>query len=148
MTRSVSDLLSVYLFAREVGLTASTPDGLACRLPVVPLFETIDDLERSPEILRAFLAASDDPAQPERTVPRAAAADRLVQQVMVGYSDSNKDGGILASLWSLHRAEAALVRVGQEAGVQHPLPPWPRRHDEPRRRTGAPLRQGDSRSRR
>ncbi len=44
--------------------------------------------------------------------------DHLVQQVMVGYSDSNKDGGILASLWSLYRAEAALVRVGQEAGVR------------------------------
>ena len=116
MTRSVSDLLSVYLFAREVGLTASTLDGLACRLPVVPLFETIDDLERSPEILRAFL---------QHPITRRSLAeqcrerggDRLVQQVMVGYSDSNKDGGILASLWSLHRAEAALVRVGQEEGV-------------------------------
>ena len=85
---------------------------------MVPLFETIDDLERSPEILRAFLAASDHPPQPERAVPRDAAAIDLVQQVMVGYSDSNKDGGILASLWSLHRAEAALVRVGQEAGVR------------------------------
>ena len=55
MTRSVSDLLSVYLFAREVGLTITTPDGLACQLPVAPLFETIDDLRRSPEIMRAFL---------------------------------------------------------------------------------------------
>ena len=55
MTRRLSDLLAPYLFAREVGLTAGTPDGLACRLPVVPLFETIDDLARSPDILRAFL---------------------------------------------------------------------------------------------
>jgi phosphoenolpyruvate carboxylase len=44
--------------------------------------------------------------------------DRLVQQVMVGYSDSNKDGGILSSLWSLYRAEASLARVGREAGVR------------------------------
>jgi phosphoenolpyruvate carboxylase len=55
MTRHLSDLLAPYLFAREAGLTADTPDGLACPLPVVPLFETIDDLERSPDVLRAFL---------------------------------------------------------------------------------------------
>ena len=116
MTRSVSDLLCVYLFAREVGLTATTPDGLACRIAVVPLFETIDDLERSPEILRAFLQ---HPITRRSLTEqsRERGGDRLVQQVMVGYSDSNKDGGILASLWSLHRAEAALVRVGQEEGV-------------------------------
>jgi phosphoenolpyruvate carboxylase len=116
MTRSVSDLLSVYLFAREVGLTSSTLDGLACRVPVMPLFETIDDLERSPEILRAFLQ---HPITRRSLTEqcRERGDDRLVQQVMVGYSDSNKDGGILASLWSLRRAEAALVRVGQEEGV-------------------------------
>ena len=57
----MSDLLSVYLLAREVGLTDERrPTGWCAGCPVVPLFETIDDLERSPEILRAFLAASDD----------------------------------------------------------------------------------------
>ncbi len=55
MTHRASDILSVYLLAREVGLMTSGAEGLACCLPVVPLFETIDDLERSPEILRAFL---------------------------------------------------------------------------------------------
>jgi phosphoenolpyruvate carboxylase len=117
MTRRLSDLLAPYLFAREVGLTTGTPEGLACRLPVVPLFETIDDLARSPEILRAFL-------QHPMTVRslneqcREHGSDRLVQQVVIGYSDSNKDGGILASLWSLYRAEASLVRVGRDAGVR------------------------------
>jgi phosphoenolpyruvate carboxylase len=117
MTRRLSDLLAPYLFAREVGLTAGTPDGLACRLPVVPLFETIDDLARSPDVLRAFLQ---DPmtVRSLEVQRRESGRDHLVQQVMVGYSDSNKDGGILASLWSLYRAEASLVRVGREAGVR------------------------------
>jgi phosphoenolpyruvate carboxylase len=116
MTRNVSDLLAVYLFAREVGLITRTSGGPACRLPVVPLFETIDDLERSPEILRAFL---NHPITHRSLQAQSheAGSDHPVQQVMVGYSDSNKDGGILASLWSLYRAQAALAAVGREAGV-------------------------------
>jgi phosphoenolpyruvate carboxylase len=117
MTRSVSDLLSVYIFAREVGLTISTPDGLACQLPVVPLFETIDDLRRSPDIMRGFLMHPMTRRSLEAQ-RRQRGGDHLVQQVMVGYSDSNKDGGIFASLWSLYRAQEALTRVGQETGVQ------------------------------
>jgi phosphoenolpyruvate carboxylase len=117
MTRNTSDLLSVYLLAREVGLTTSGAEGLACRLPVVPLFETIDDLQRSPEILRDFLRHPVTRLSLEQQ-RLANGGDDLVQQVMVGYSDSNKDGGILASLWSLYRAEAALVRVAHEAGVR------------------------------
>ena len=117
MTRRASDLLSVYLLAREVGLTTSGAEGLACRLPVVPLFETIDDLERSPEILRAFLQHPVTRRSLEQQRATAAAIT-WCSRSMVGYSDSNKDGGILASLWSLYRAEAALVRVGQEAGVR------------------------------
>ena len=117
MTRSLSDLLVVYLLAREAGLTVQTPEGAACRLPVVPLFETIDDLERSPAILRAFL---DHPMTRRSLVWQQAEAglERPVQQVMVGYSDSNKDGGILASLWSVYRAQAALAAVGEEQGVR------------------------------
>jgi phosphoenolpyruvate carboxylase len=118
MTRRLSDLLAPYLFAREAGLTAGTPHGLACRLPVVPLFETIDDLARSPDILRAFLQHSMTARSLKEQRRESGSGDHLVQQVMLGYSDSNKDGGILASLWSLYRAEASLVRVGQEAGVR------------------------------
>ena len=55
MTRKLSDLLAVYVLGRETGLTRMSEDGLLCRLPVVPLFETLDDLERSPGILDAFL---------------------------------------------------------------------------------------------
>jgi phosphoenolpyruvate carboxylase len=106
MTRSLSDLLVVYLLAREAGLAALTPEGLVCRLPVVPLFETIQDLERSPAILAAFL---------DHPITRRAGG---VQQVMIGYSDSNKDGGILASQWSLYRAQVALTEVGHSRGVR------------------------------
>ena len=133
MTRSTSDLLGVYLLAREVGLTVDDGSGLACRLPVVPLFETIEDLERSPAILRAFLqhpvtrrslerqrreAEGPAGAGSKEAGPGGYGDDALIQQVVVGYSDSNKDGGILASLWYLYRAEAALVRVGRESGVR------------------------------
>jgi phosphoenolpyruvate carboxylase len=123
MTRNASDLLSVYLLAREAGLTLQEPSGLACLIPVVPLFETIDDLERSPEILRTFLhhpVTRRSLERQQRIAAEAGARDggEIVQQVVVGYSDSNKDGGIMASLWSLYRAEAALVRAGREAGVR------------------------------
>ncbi|MFQ3536352.1 MAG: phosphoenolpyruvate carboxylase [Aggregatilineales bacterium] len=117
MTREVSDLLVVYLLCREAGLLLHTPEGLVCPLPVVPLFETIDDLERSPNILMAFLT------QPitQRSLAyqhKQGGTAQPVQQVMIGYSDSNKDGGITASLWHLHTAQRALARVGEACGVR------------------------------
>ena len=116
MTRSVSDLLAVYLLAREAGLAISTPDGLVCQLPVVPLFETIGDLERSAAILDEFLAHpfTRRSLEHHRGVQGGA---RPVQQVMIGYSDSNKDGGIFASHWHLYRAQEELAQVGQKHGV-------------------------------
>ena len=126
MTRSASDLLGVYLLAREVGLATSDGSGLVCRLPVVPLFETIDDLERSPEILRAFLQHPVTRRSLEQQ-RREAGGTSSVQQVVVGYSDSNKDGGILASLWSLYRAEAALVARRTGIGRADPVSPRTRR---------------------
>jgi phosphoenolpyruvate carboxylase len=117
MTRSVSDLLVVYLLAREAGLVFNSPDGLVCHLPVVPLFETIDDLERSPAILRDFLRhpiTRRSLAYQQKLLER----EQCVQQVMIGYSDSNKDGGILASLWHLHQGQSTLAQVGSEQGVQ------------------------------
>ena len=117
MTRSVSDLLSVYLLAREAGLTAGGSDDSHCLLPVVPLFETIDDLERSTAILDAFLS---HPMTKRTLAARrdAGFTDGLTQQVMIGYSDSNKDGGILASLWNLYRAQQNLAAVGEKHGVR------------------------------
>ena len=114
MTRSVSDLLVVYLLAKEAGLLTREDDVVRCLLPVVPLFETIDDLERSPDILRAFL---EHPITQRTLRARVTDGRPPSQQVMVGYSDSNKDGGILASLWGLYRAEQTLARIGSDLGI-------------------------------
>lgn len=117
MTRSVSDLLAVYLLAREVGLTDMTQEGQYCEIPVVPLLETIEDLENGSEILREFLAHP--VTQHTLSHLQQREGTKLpVQQVMVGYSDSNKDGGILASQWNLYKAQYALSEVGHEAGVK------------------------------
>lgn len=110
MTRSVEDLLTVYVLAREAGLMTWAEGGLRCPLPVTPLFETMADLDAGPGIVDAFLQhpvtrRSLDPVHP-------------ALQVMVGYSDSNKDCGILASQWALHRAQAALVATTARHGVQ------------------------------
>jgi phosphoenolpyruvate carboxylase len=117
MTRRLSDLLVVYLLAREAGLLRSFPEGIVCLLPVVPLFETIEDLEGAPKLLRAFLQ---QPVTRMSLVYQAKEAGRpteLLQQVMVGYSDSNKDGGILASQWSLHKSQKHLAAIAREEGV-------------------------------
>jgi len=104
MTRSLSDLLLVFLFLREVGLKDA-------HLPVVPLLETIDDLIAGPEILEAFL-------QHPAIQQQRAAKPEFVQEVMLGYSDSNKDGGILTSRWNIYKAEENLTAVGDRLGVQ------------------------------
>ena len=116
-TRSVTDLLAVYLLAREGGLLVETSDGLASEVAVTPLFETIADLERSEAILDAFLAHP----MTQRTLDHLKRRDRKAareQVVMLGYSDSNKDGGILASHWSLHRAQRRLARLARERDVR------------------------------
>jgi phosphoenolpyruvate carboxylase len=110
MTRQLSDLLAVYLLAREAGLMSHSADGMACPLPVVPLFETMDDLHNSPGILGAFL---DHPL----TARSIASLPKPEQQVMLGYSDSNKDCGILAAQVALQRAQSALTKTGLEKGV-------------------------------
>lgn len=133
MTRHVSDLLAVYFFAKEAGLTEWKSYGLVCPLPVVPLFETIDDLEHAPGIMSGFL---DHPvtrsslrwlhermlAQRGERLGRALTEPegelRPSQQVMIGYSDSNKDGGILASQWALHRAQEGISREAAGRGTR------------------------------
>ena len=112
MTRNVSDLLIVYIFAREVGLMIPTEDGDACMLPVVPLFETIEDLQKSPAILKEFLR---HPVT-QRSLgyqKKTTGTKRKLQMVMIGYSDSNKDGGIFSSTWTLYRAQEALLESGR-----------------------------------
>ncbi len=117
MTRSVSDLLVVYLFAREVGLLEQTPAGPICPLPVVPLFETISDLENSPSIYEGFLS-NPMTQRSLAAIKKRTGAEKPVGQIMVGYSDSNKDGGIVASLIGLRRAQTALTEVGNRHGVR------------------------------
>ncbi len=117
MTRDVSDLLVVYLLAREVGLASNTPNGLVCPLNVVPLFETIDDLQRSANVLDRFLEHPMTRRSLEHQRHLRGRKD-LVQQVMIGYSDSCKDGGILASQWNVYCAQRSLTEVANRHGVK------------------------------
>lgn len=117
MTRDVSDLLVVYLLAREAGLTENTADGLRCKIPVVPLFETIEDLQNSAQIMAEFFS--------HPVTQRSLAYhqelnnnEAPVQQIMVGYSDSNKDGGIIASQWGLYTAQEKLTELGNARGIK------------------------------
>lgn len=103
MTRSLSDLLVVYIWLREAGL-------LHTCWPVVPLFETIGDLQAGKQILDDFLL---HPV----TANRLGRQTNPVQEVMLGYSDSNKDGGILASRWAIYLAEKNLSEVAKKHGV-------------------------------
>lgn len=106
-TSSVSDMLEVYVLLKEAGLYRAG-DPPAAKIMVVPLFETIGDLIEAPAIMKAFL---------ELPEIAAIARARGYQEVMVGYSDSNKDGGYLTSTWSLYRASLALKPVFAEAGT-------------------------------
>ncbi|MEL6186644.1 MAG: phosphoenolpyruvate carboxylase, partial [Myxococcota bacterium] len=116
MTRSAEDLLAVYVLAREGGLMRYDDEGSYVPLPVVPLLETIEDLLAAPRIMDDYLS---HPVV-RRSLARQAlrrGRKRPVQQVMVGYSDSGKDGGIVASMWSLNRCQKALVEVADRHGV-------------------------------
>lgn len=111
MCESVSDMLEAAILLAEVGLF--DPDGEAgprCPVGIVPLFETIEDLRHGAETLTATL---------DVPLYRALVANRGdSQEVMLGYSDSNKDGGYLAANWALYRAELDLVRVAREKGIR------------------------------
>jgi phosphoenolpyruvate carboxylase len=111
-TESLSDLIEVALLQKETGLLTGT-ELRCCALMVVPLFETIGDLERAPSIMRELLA---HPGL--RHLLIGAVGGRPLQEVMLGYSDSNKDGGFLASSWNLYRATQRLVQLFDEHGVQ------------------------------
>lgn len=101
MTRNLSDLLVVYFLMKETQL-------LNTSIKVVPLLETIEDLDNGPEILEKFLQ---HPATQQR-----ASKINYKQEVMLGYSDSNKDGGTIASKWNLHKAEQKLSKIGEKNG--------------------------------
>ena len=115
-TETVSDLLEVLLLQKEVGLMrgllAEGTQGSACNdLIVVPLFETIEDLRNADPIMREFYALPGIQAMVQRSGAE--------QDIMLGYSDSNKDGGIFTSNWELYRAEIALVALFDEINQHH-----------------------------
>ena len=109
MAKSVSDVLEVAVLLKEAGLLVPG-EAPASTADIVPLFETIDDLRRAPSVLTALL---DLPVYRELLASRA---DR--QEVMIGYSDSNKDGGYLTSTWSLFRAQVELADVARQRGIR------------------------------
>jgi phosphoenolpyruvate carboxylase len=110
MTKSADDVLGVYALARFCGL-GSGPQGEApVRLAVVPLFETIADLEAAPAILAKLLD--------EGLVRRSLAARGNLQEVMLGYSDSNKDGGFLAATWEVAKAQKRLWATAAQRGIR------------------------------
>jgi len=116
MTRNAADLLTVYILARESGLTLFD-NTLILKLHVVPLFETIGDLIASPAIMDEYFSLPEvqnslEYQRKERN------RQHKIQEVMIGYSDSNKDGGILASTWYLYKAQKEISEVGKKYGIQ------------------------------
>jgi phosphoenolpyruvate carboxylase len=109
MTRCASDVLGVYLLAKEAGLFADAAAIERCTLPIVPLLETIPDLRRASSILKELLAVP--------LVQRSLYVQGKIQEVMIGYSDSNKDGGYLTAHWELSKAQSNLTRLGSELGI-------------------------------
>jgi phosphoenolpyruvate carboxylase len=104
----VSDLLEVHILLKEAGLYRGQGAAPRASIMAVPLFETIADLERSSQVMTAWLE-----------FPEVAAITSAhgFQEVMVGYSDSNKDGGYLTSVWSLHQATSSLTQVFERSGT-------------------------------
>lgn len=110
MTRSADDLLAVYLLAQYCGLSTAPDGGGTIRLRIVPLFETIADLQAAPAILNGLLGVS--------LVRRTVRDFGACQEIMLGYSDSNKDGGFLASNWELAKAQKRLAAIGRKHKVR------------------------------
>jgi phosphoenolpyruvate carboxylase len=110
MCQSVSDMLEAAVLLKEVGLLDASSDEPYAPVGIVPLFETIDDLQRGSSILEAAL---------DLPLYRAVVSARGdSQEVMLGYSDSNKDGGYLAANWALYRAELDLVESARKTGIR------------------------------
>ena len=111
MSHTASDLLEVMLLAKEAGLV--DPQGGHASLLVVPLFETVEDLQRAPGVMENLLNT-----ELYRNLLPLTGADQLpLQELMLGYSDSNKDSGFLSSNWEIHQAQIALQDLGSRHGV-------------------------------
>ena len=105
-TTSISDLLELAIMLKEVGLVGSD----FARLQLVPLFETIEDLENSYEIMDEYLSLD--------IVKKWVSDNKNYQEIMLGYSDSNKDGGYLSSGWSLYKAQQELSSLGEKHNIK------------------------------
>ncbi|MDE3741729.1 phosphoenolpyruvate carboxylase [Maribacter polysaccharolyticus] len=116
MTRSFSDLMAVYLLAKEAGLTFMSDDGLVSKIHVVPLLETIEDLENGPVILTEYFS-NPIVQRSLKYQQEQLGLSKPMQQIMIGYSDSNKDGGIMASNWHLYKTQYELAQLGEEFNV-------------------------------
>ncbi len=109
MTHTAADVIGVYVVAKLAGLFLDSAGIELCTLPVVPLFETITDLRAAPAIMREVLAVP--------VIRRSIRRQGNVQEVMIGYSDSNKDGGYFSANWELFKAQTKLTALGESAGV-------------------------------
>ena len=109
MTHRVEDILGVYLLAKYAGLFVDPENQERCQFVVVPLFETIEDLRNAASIMRETMSVP--------LVRRTLKAQGNTQQIMLGYSDSNKDGGFVTSQWELHLAQRRLVTEGRKAKI-------------------------------
>jgi phosphoenolpyruvate carboxylase len=109
MTHEASHVMEVMLLARLAGLAGKDADGWFCDILVSPLFETIDDLSRIDAVMQTLF---DDP-----TYAELLKASGNIQEVMLGYSDSCKDGGILASGWNLYDAQKRIISLADDRGV-------------------------------
>ncbi|HEU9643536.1 TPA: phosphoenolpyruvate carboxylase [Streptococcus pneumoniae] len=103
---SLSDMLELAILLKEVGLV----DTERARVQIVPLFETIEDLDNSEETMRKYLSLS--------LAKKWIDSRNNYQEIMLGYSDSNKDGGYLSSCWTLYKAQQQLTAIGDEFGVK------------------------------
>ena len=110
MCRSVSDVLEAAILLKEVGLLDAAGPEPYCPVGISPLFETIEDLHNGATIVQAML---DLPLYRQVVAARGGC-----QEVMLGYSDSNKDGGYLAANWAVYRAELALVETARKNGIR------------------------------
>ena len=111
MSHSVSDLLEVLLLAKEAGLV--DPSARHADLLVVPLFETVEDLQRAPEVMEQLFQT---PIYRD-LLPKVGTQGLLLQELMLGYSDSNKDSGFLSSNWEIHQAQIALQDLASRQGI-------------------------------
>ena len=109
MTQSADDVLGLYLLAKYCGLFSDPSSHESCRIRVVPLFETIEDLRAGPAIMESLLA--------NPIVRNSVSANGGTQEIMLGYSDSNKDGGFFTANFELFEAQRRLIRAGKKTGV-------------------------------